>query len=225
MAVIHGPTAYGFGSNILVSVQDQAYFVSPPEQPGPGALLLPAWWGLTPPVRRRADELADLGFTVLAPDLNFGERPATEAEAEKTLGKADPNQLAALVLSSAELLREKAQEGPITVLGFGMGGSLGLWLAVRRGEVVSTMVSFYGSQAIDFAGAAARFQIHLAESDRFISDDEAVFMEATMGLEALDVDVIRHAGTRHGFADPESDAYDEEVASRAWQTALSFVSP
>lgn len=204
-------------------MQDQAYFVGPPSEPGTGVLFLSAWWGLTSTVRRRADRLAGAGFTVLAPDMALGERPQTEEEAEETLGEANPNRLASLVYSSAALLAGKSAPGSIGVLGMGMGGSLALWLSVRKPELVGAAVSFYGSQAIDFAGATAQYQIHLAEQDRFISDDEAAFMEATMGLEDLDVTIHAYPGTRHGFADPESPAYDEAAAETAWDRAVEFL--
>lgn len=185
--------------------------------------MLPAWWGLTAPVRRRADDLSGHGYTVLAPDLAFGHRPEDESEAERILGEADPNRIASLVTSSADLLRTRSAAGPMGVVGFGMGGSMALWLSVRGSDLVSAAVSFYGAQVIDFAGAVADYQIHLAEEDRFISDDEATFMEATMGLESLDVEVIRHPGTRHGFADPESPTFDPDSAQRAWSGAIRFL--
>ena len=197
--------------------------MSPPSGEGRGVLLLSAWWGLTESVRRRADRLSVAGFTVLAPDMALGEKPETEDEAEEVLGDANPNRLASLVLSSADLVAAKSTTGPIGVIGYGMGGSLGLWLSVRRSDIVGAAVSIYGSQAIDFAGATADYQIHLAETDRFISEDEAAFMEATMGLEALDVSVHVYPGTNHGFADPESPAYDEEAAEAAWQRSLDFL--
>lgn len=204
-------------------MKDQAYFVAPPSGPGPGILFLPAWWGLTRSTRRRADYLSDAGFTVLAPDLALGKRPETEEEAETFLGEADPNRLASLVLSSAGLLAEKAAPGPLGVVGVGMGGSLGLWLSVRRGGLVTAAVSLYGSQVIDFAGAKADYQIHLAEEDRFISDDEAVFMEATIGMESLDITVETYPGTHHGFADPESPAFDPDAADLAWNRTRDFL--
>jgi len=76
---------------------------------------------------------------------------------------------------------------------------------------------------VDFAGASASYQIHYAEKDRFISPDEAAFMEATMGLEDLDVTIHTYPGTEHGFADPESPAYDEEAAAMVLSRATSFL--
>lgn len=168
--------------------------------------------------------LSDRGFSVLAPDLALGEVPVDEADAERILGESDPNRLASLVVTSAVLLAKKSKSGPGGgVIGFGMGGSMGLWLSVRQPELVSAAVSFYGSQAIDFAGAVARYQIHLAAEDRFISNDEAAFMEATMGLELLEVEVIRHPGTEHGFADEESSSYLASAAEEGWSRAVRFL--
>lgn len=202
---------------------DEAYYVGPPDEPGPGVLLLPSWWGLTSAVRQRADQLADAGFTVLAPELVFGQRPGTEAEAEALLGEANPDRLVQLVLSSAELLAEKAATPRLGVVGVGMGGSLALWLSVRRPDRVAAVVSLYGSQSIDFEGATADAQLHFAGTDRFISDDDAAFLEATMRMAGVAVEVVRHPGTRHGFADPEGPTHVPDAADAAWTQSIAFL--
>ncbi len=204
-------------------VRDLAYFISGDRGAGPGVLVLHSFWGLTPSVKSLCDDLADHGYTVLAPDINFGELPASEQDALDHLGRADPNRLASLVLTSAKLLHEKATDGPIGIVGFGMGGSLALWASVRLGDVVGVATSFYGSQQIDFAGARADYLIHLADEDAYVSDDEAAFMEATMRLEELDVEVIRYPATRHGFAEPDGDTFDPAVFDAAWASTLGFL--
>jgi carboxymethylenebutenolidase len=204
-------------------VRDFAYFISGDAAPGPGVLVLHSFWGLTPSVKSLCDDLADHGFTVLAPDINFGELPGSQQEALDHLGKADPNRLASLVLSSAKLLHEKSGDGPIGIVGFGMGGSLALWASVRLAELVGAAISFYGSQQIDFAGARASYRIHLAADDEYVSDDEAAFMEATMRLEDLDVEVDEYPGTRHGFAEPDGDTFDPDAFDRAWSRTLAFL--
>ena len=123
-------------------------------------MLLSAWWGLTRPLKRRADALSLEGFVVLAPDLAFGVRPETEEAAEQALAEADPNRLAFLVMTSADLLAEKSEDGLIGVIDYGMGGSLVLCLSVRRPDQVAGAVSVYGRQVIDLAGASASYQIH-----------------------------------------------------------------
>lgn len=203
--------------------RDLAYFVQGEAGPGPGVLLLHSFWGLTSSVKNLADQLADHGYTVLAPDINFGELPDSEQEALDHLGAASPDRLASLVISSAKLLHEKSTKGPIGIIGFGMGGSLGLWASVRLADLVAAAVSFYGSQQIDFAGSRSSYLIHFAEEDEYITDDEAVFMEATMGLEELPVQVIRYPGTRHGFCEPDGDTFDPQAFEEAWERSLQFL--
>lgn len=204
-------------------VRDLAYFVQGDDGPGRGLLLLHSFWGLTSSVKGLADGLADHGYAVLAPDINFGELPESEQEALDHLGAASPDRLASLVLSAAGLLYQKASEGPIGVVGFGMGGSLALWASVRLADLVTAAVSFYGSQQIDFAGSRSAYMIHLAEYDDYISDDEAIFMEATMGLEDLEVEVIRYPGTRHGFCEPDGESFDPDAFDLAWSRTLEFL--
>lgn len=206
---------------MLGSVRDLAYFVR--EKEGPGVLLLHSLWGLTPEVKGLCDELADTGFTVLAPDISFGELPRTEQEGIALLKEADPDRLASLVLSSAQLLASKSAEPSIGVVGFGMGGSLGLWASVRMSDIITAAVSFYGTQQIDFAGSRSSYLIHFAEEDEYISDDEAVFMEATMGLESLPVEAITYPGTRHGFCEPNGETFDEEAFDTAWSKTTAFL--
>ncbi len=204
-------------------VRDFAYFIQGEGGPGPGVLLLHSLWGLTSAVKGLADGLADQRYTVLAPDINFGETPETQQQALDRLGKASPDRLASMVLSSAGLLYEKSTKGPIAIIGFGMGGSLALWASVRLADSVGAAVSFYGSQQIDFAGSKSGYLIHLADADDFVSDDEAAFMEATMGLEGLTVEVHRYPGTRHGFGDPDGQTFDPDAFDEAWKRTLEFL--
>lgn len=206
-----------------VVVRDLAYFIQSEKGRGPGVLVLHSLWGLTPSVKRLCDELADHGFTVLAPDINLGELPETEEEGIDRLGEANPDRLASLVLSSTRLLADQSTEGPIGIVGFGMGGSLGLWASVRLADLVSAVVSFYGTQQIDFAGSESSYLIHFAEKDEYISEDEAVFMEATMGLEALPVEVITYESTEHGFCEPEGETFDPDAFKQAWVRTIEFL--
>lgn len=203
--------------------RDLAYFVQSEQATSPGVLVLQSLWGLTSSVKSLCDGLADRGYSVLAPDLNFGELPDTEEEGIGRLGEASPDRLASLVLSSTRLLADRAGSGPIAIVGFGMGGSLGLWASVRLADAVRAVVSFYGTQQIDFAGSNSAYLVHFAEEDEYISDDEAVFMEATMGLEALPVEVVTYPGTKHGFCEPDSVTFDPEAFETAWERTLQFL--
>lgn len=204
-------------------MSDSAYFVMPPGGPGPGVLLLHSWWGLTPFFRRLADRLADEGFTVLAPDLSAGETFEDQESAQRHLAEADPNHLARLVLDSASILRERSSAERIGAVGFSMGASLALWASVRMAGTFAAVSAFYGTQSIDFAGASAAYQLHYAESDHLVSEDDAVFMEATMSLEDLEVEAHRYPGTKHWFFEEDSTAHDTEAASLAFERTVGFL--
>jgi carboxymethylenebutenolidase len=205
-------------------VSTPAYVVTPPSGTGRGVLVLHAWWGLTAAVKARCDALADAGFTALAPDL-LGATATSLDEAERLLGERDANQLAMGVLSTLRALREMpaTPDEPIAILGHGMGGSLALWASEREPDSVRAVVSYYGSQGIDFVDTRAAYLIHLAEHDDLVDPDELAMMEATMHLAEASVEVVTYPGTSHGFADEDSGVADPAASARAWDRTLSFL--
>ena len=100
-----------------------AYLVVPEAGRGHGVLVLHSWWGLTRHVKDVVEALADAGYTALAPDLLDGALPADGDEARDLLADTDPNQTAALVLSSIVALRAHSADpdAPIAMLGYSMG--------------------------------------------------------------------------------------------------------
>jgi carboxymethylenebutenolidase len=204
-----------------------AYLVRPEAGTGPGVLVLHAWWGLTPFFKGVCDRLADEGFVALAPDLLQGRRPETSAEAEVELAEIDPNESAALILSSIVALRSQTDDpdGPVAVLGFSMGASWALWLGTRQPDSVRAVVVYYGSQDIDFDDLRAPVLGHFAEDDDFVSEDELRYLEAQLRLLDKDVEFIRYPGTRHWFAESDREAYEEEAAEAAWARTVEFLRP
>jgi len=202
-----------------------AYLVRPESGTGPGVLVLHAWWGLTPFFKGVCDQLADEGFVALAPDLLGGRQPETAAEAELELAEVDPNESAALILSSTVALRSQTDDpdGPIAVIGFSMGASWALWLGTRQPDSVRSIVVYYGAQDMDFVDLRAPVLGHFAESDDFVSDDDLAFMEAQLRLLDKDVEFVRYPGTGHWFAESDREAHDEKAAEAAWDRTLEFL--
>lgn len=204
---------------------DSAYFISPTDGPGRGVLVLPSWWGLNRFFKHFADRLADRGYTVLVPDLNFGEVFDAAEEARDHLAQADADRLARLTLTATKLLQEKAAdpESPVAVVGFSMGASLGLWASVRLPDAIGAVAAFYGTQSIDFAGSQSAYQLHLADVDDWVDSDDAAFMEATIGLEGRPVEVHRYPGTEHWFFEEGVGTHDPDAAALAWDRLTSFL--
>jgi carboxymethylenebutenolidase len=202
------------------------YLVQPTSGPGPGILLLHSWWGLTPFFRELADQLADLGYTVLAPDLHRGETADRPDEAEQLLAEADVDVAAGLLISSTHTLRALARsaDDPIGVIGFSMGASWAYWLSAKAPQAIGAVVAFYGTQAMALDDSRAAFLGHYAEHDEFVSEDEIVVLQADLRLLGRDVTFHRYPGTAHWFF--ESDrvpAYDESAARLAWERTLAFL--
>ena len=201
------------------------YLALPDAGEGPGVLLLHGWWGLTPFFRRVADRLAEAGFVVVSPDLFGGRTTDTVAEAQRLLAEADPNALAHLVRSGLHHLRSLpiTGAGPCGVVGFGMGGSMAVWLSAREPDGVAATVAFYGTQDIDLSRATSAYLAHFAETDSYISEDELVFFESSLFLEGHRPDVYRYPGTRQWFFEDDRDEHDPDAAALAWQRTLAFL--
>lgn len=202
-----------------------AYADVPRSGHGPGVLVLHSWWGLTDEVKDRCNDLADAGFTALAPDLFGGRTAGSVDEGTELLASADANALAAGVSSCADaLVRMPATTGSrLTVVGWSMGGSLGLWLSEREPALVAGVVSYYGSQAIDFVDATADYLFHLAPDDPMVDDEEFALLEASLGLAGREVEIHRYPGQRHFFAEAAGPTYDATAAGDAWTRTLDFL--
>lgn len=203
-----------------------AYADAPKSGTGPGVLVLHSWWGQTDSIKDRVNQLADAGFTALAPDLFRGEVADDDAHGESLLMEADPNDLVAGIQSCADALRRMPAtptNAPIMIVGFSMGASLGLWLSEREAEVVSAVVAFYGTQRIDFTETRSSYQFHMAQGDPMLDPDELALMEASLGLAERPVEFHRYAGVAHNFAEPGTDGYDATAADLAWSRTIDFL--
>ncbi|HUW03640.1 MAG TPA: dienelactone hydrolase family protein [Acidimicrobiales bacterium] len=204
-----------------------AYVALPDTKGGPGVLVLHSWWGLNAGTRSICDRLASMGFVALAPDLFGGSTPSDQTEAETLLAEIDPNLLVRDVRAAAEvLLRLPATEGDhIGVVGMSMGGSMALWLSDRAPELVRATVTFYGLQDLAFDQTTSAYLCHFAESDPFVDDDAATYLEAVLHLGDLDteISVHRYPGTGHWFFEPGQSGFDAEAAEQAWARTAEFL--
>src|SRR5690606_34140378 len=110
-----------------------------------------------------------------------------------------PNEMADLVLSSVHALRTYTDDSrePIAVIGFAMGGSLALWASARLPKTVSSVVSVYGTQDIDFSESTSNYLLIKAEHDDVATSDEMDYTAALLGLADRPVETITIEDAKH----------------------------
>ncbi len=143
-----------------------------PDGHGAPVLVLHAWWGLTPVITRVCDDLADLGYVSVAPDLYRGEVAATAEEAAALRARKRSTPMWRQIVSDTLRARSQFDIAPVGQIGFSMGGHWALWLSKQsRPEIppITATSVFYATRGGDFTASTSAFQFHLAETDPFVT--------------------------------------------------------
>ncbi len=117
----------------------------------PAVLVIPEWWGLNDYAKKRAKELAEIGYIAMAVDMygngQRGEDPQT-AGALATPFYQNPTMTKAHFDAALQQLKTFAQtdSSKIGAIGYCFGGAVVLNVA-RLGEDLKGVVSFHGNLA------------------------------------------------------------------------------
>src|SRR5580693_9600232 len=120
------------------------YLALPASGSGPGLIVIQEWWGLTTHMASVADRLAGEGYVALAPDLYGGTTTHDEAEALQLLLALPVDRAARDLRGAVDYLLSQDEEvgETVGVVGFCMGGSFALQLAVQEGRKIAAAVAF-----------------------------------------------------------------------------------
>jgi dienelactone hydrolase len=203
----------------------------------PAVLVVHEWMGLNDYAKKRADQLAALGYIAFAVDIyGKGIRPRSREEAGKLAGqyRGDRALFRRRVLAGFNYLRSvnKVDTSRIAAIGYCFGGTGVLELA-RSGAPVAGVVSFHGGldsptpqDAKNILGKV--LVLHGADDPAVPPAQVNAFMEE---MRATDVDWQFHAYSDavHAFTNPEAGndpsrgaAYNERADKRSWQEMLLF---
>ncbi len=195
--------------------------------PGPGVLVLHAWWGLTEQFTRMCDRLADAGFVAFAPDLYDGPTATTITDAERLMGASDETRARAIAVAAVARLRAHpaVQAGPIGAVGFSLGAGWAFELSALRPDDIAAVVAFYGTvDGPDFATARAAYLGHFAAHDQFEPLASVRTLEEQIRAAGRDIAFHSYPGTTHWFVeDNRPDAYDTAAAALAWERTVAFL--
>lgn len=203
----------------------------------PGVMVVHEWWGLNDYARRRADQLAELGYVAFAADM-YGDGKITQhaAEAREWAGQVRANQDAwrERALAGLAVLREQELVDPerLAAIGYCFGGSTALQIAFS-GADVDGVVSFHGALPIPTDAQAAQTKAAIlvchGASDPFIPADVLQQFRDKVSTGGVDWRMIYYGGALHSFTNPDAGAagvdglrYNADADRRSWDDMQVF---
>jgi carboxymethylenebutenolidase len=208
------------------------YLALPKIGRGPGIVLCQEIFGVNANIRSVADQYAEEGYVVLAPDLFWRIEPGIELgydaqdfeRAFELFGQFDTDRGMEDITECVRTLRNRSEVlGKVGALGFCLGGRLA-YLAAARSNV-DCAVSYYGVTIDDYLHEAKDISVpmalHFAENDQY-APPTTVFKirEALEGHE--NTEIHTYPGVDHGFSRTESGHYHKTSAALAHQRSISL---
>lgn len=203
----------------------------------PGVLVVHEWMGHDTYVRKRAEQLAGLGYVAFALDM-YGKdvHPKTPQEAGAIAGKykKDRQLMRARANAGLDVLRAQplVDAKRIAAIGYCFGGTTVLELA-RGGADVAGVVSFHGGLSTDTPTDAKNIKgkvlvLHGAD-DPHVKPEEVLAFEDEMRTSGVDWQLVAYGGAVHGFTNPANGsdksrgvAYDAKADRRSFQAMRDF---
>jgi dienelactone hydrolase len=203
----------------------------------PGVLVVHEWWGLNDHARKRAEQLAGLGYVAFACDM-YGDGKSTEHPKEA-------GQMATEVRKNVETWRGRAQAAlkvltdqeqvdakKLAAIGYCFGGSTALQLAYT-GAPLAAVVTFHAALPVPEADQAraikARVLVCHGAADKFIPEPVAAKFRAALEGAKVDYAMVYLGNAQHSFTVPGIDkkgvpglAYNAEADRRSWRAMLGL---
>lgn len=181
--------------------------------PRPGALVVHEWWGLDDYARRRAEQLAKLGYLAFAADL-YG-------EGKTTAHPKEAGEMAAKVRANVEDWRKRAaaalevlQAQPqcdrtrLAAIGYCFGGSTVLQLAYA-GADLKAVATFHAALPVPAAAEAKPIKPALlichGADDAFIPATAIKAFRDELDKAGVKYEFVAYPGARHSFTVPTAD--------------------
>lgn len=206
----------------------------------PGIVVVHEWWGLNDYARRRARELAQLGYAALAIDMyGGGKHTEHKGEAMEMMHGAtnDSNVSYARALAGLDLLKSQTEvDGKkLAAIGYCFGGKVVLDMA-RQGMDLAGVVSFHGVLATATPAqkgkVKARVLVLNGEADKFISPADIATTKKEMKDAGVNFTFVNYPGAKHAFTSTDADrlgkendmdiAYNADADKASWKKMQDF---
>ena len=203
-------------------------FVARPDDTAahPGVVVIQEWWGLDEHIKDVARRLASEGFIAVAPDLYHGEVADEPDEARKLAMHMNREQAMKDASGALRYLLALPEVVPKKVgcIGFCMGGSLTLALAVAAPEVAAAAPFYAGLQPPPDQLASIEAEIFAAfgADDGGIPIDNVRRFEDALASHGKRAEVKIYDGAPHSFFNDTRPSYRPDAADDAWRRSLAL---
>lgn len=183
----------------------------------PAVIIVHEWWGLNDYVKRRARELAQLGYIAFAADFYGDGKTAPNPDSAGKLAMpfyTNPSMAKARFDAALAKLKSypETDTSNIAAIGYCFGGAQVLNMA-RLGEDLKGVVSFHGN----LIGVPAKKELLKAkvlvchgEADQFVKPAEVAAFKKQMDSIGADYTFKSYPGATHAFSNPDATAVGEK---------------
>jgi len=199
----------------------------------PGIIVVHEWWGHNDYVRKRADKLAEMGYTAIALDMyGDGKQAGHPADAGKFVQEVFSNmdEANARFTAALDLLKSNAtvDSDKIGAIGYCFGGSVALTMA-NAGYDLDAVATFHSGLGLPIGPSKdlkAKILVCNGADDSFIPAKQVNAFKAMMDSVGADYKYISYPGVVHSFTSVDADslgaqfklplAYNKEADENSW---------
>lgn len=207
----------------------EGYYVEASPE-APLVLLIHDWDGLTDYEVKRANMLAELGYSVMAADL-FGKdvRPTEVKDKKQHTGELykDRDKMRSLITGAMDAAMAKgAKPTKKVAMGYCFGGAAVLEMA-RSGADMDGFVTFHGGLQTptgqDYSKASGKFLVLHGTADTAITMDQFAGLATELEAAGLDHEMITYSGAPHAFTVFGSSRYRKDADMKSWEAFTDFL--
>jgi dienelactone hydrolase len=225
-------TAAAAGKSVVYEVNGASYegYYTGASGNAPLILLVHDWDGLTDYEVKRADMLAEMGYTVFAVDLfGAGVRPTKMEDKRQHTGELYKDREKMRTLLNAALKTAQSQgadTGNAVAMGYCFGGAAVLEFA-RSGADMKGFVTFHGGlktpEGQDYSKAKGKFLILHGTADTAVSMQDFATLANELEAKGVSNEMITYGGAPHAFTVFGGDRYRADADKKSWKRFTEFL--
>jgi carboxymethylenebutenolidase len=203
-----------------------AYRTDPAGTPKGAVVIIQEIFGVNPHIRKLADSFAAKGYVAIAPSLfdrvkagvELGYDESSLAEGLGFVKQVGTQGALGDIQATVDAVRSA---GKVAIVGYCWGGYLA-YISANRISGIACAIGYYGGGIVDDYREKRKVPtlLHFAENDPLIPFEEVIQFRS----HRPDVSAFSYPGGSHGFNCDERDSYNEEVAQKALDRTLFWIS-